>query len=93
MARRVSTKRETPNEKLARLFEAGEVIQMRHAGKGVRYITNTEGAIRAALARGYEHVEYAEKTVKEVLPKDAAPPAKPKRSPGRPKKAETKDGE
>ena len=53
-------------------LKAGEVIQMIHEGKGVRYITNTERAIREARLRGYEDVQYEEEVVTLAVPKAKA---------------------
>ena len=76
-------------------LEAGEVIQMWHPGKGFRFVENTEKAIMWAERRGYEHVEYEDRVIKEPLVKrkPAQASEQPKRGPGRPRKVQSKDGE
>lgn len=90
---KVSKRPERPDEKMRRLFEEGAVIEMHHPAKGVRYITNTEPAIDMAKRQGFAHVEYDEEVVRK--PKVAASGGdepKPKRGPGRPRKAQSGDG-
>ena len=55
-------------------LEAGEVIQMVHATKGVRYILSDERSVREARLRGWSDVEYEEEVVKRVVPKAKAEP-------------------
>lgn len=85
MARGAAKKPLTAEEVYQAMLAANEVIQMAHPSKGVRYITNTEFAIRMARARGYVDVEYEEETVKRPVVKAAEPKSEPKAKPEAPK--------
>ena len=51
-------------------MKAGEVVQMRHPGRGIDYITNTPKEIQAARLRGWEDLESTKKAAKSTK-KDA----------------------
>lgn len=91
MARGAAKRPETPEEMYQRMLADGEVIQMYHKSKGVRYIANTEKGIRVARMCGFVDVEYEEETVKRPVVKAAEPKAAKPEAPK--SKASGKGGE